>query len=806
MIASFLRMIRAGLSSFFSSGVEDSFRLRALTLAGLWTGAMGLAWVGGDLGYCLAGGVLGTVGHWFSFKMRNRPSRLRPLIIAVSVIALSVYLRDDMVKSLNGDWVPLGQYLVLVSGLAAFDVRTRGGLYTGLILSGMVLFFASQQAFDNSFGVFVVGFVVVILAFLVLTFLEDMIRSAQIYWTKNQVATLVYWTGAICAMFLLAGLAFWVLPRGETRLAASRQLAVLPYSESDIRGPQSLQQIEPGSGSLSDTSPRNFTGETSGAGGSDDLRGDGFGSKGETGEASGIDSLEGEGSGPESEAGIRAEDFTDQPQQSAPESVSPVYTADSGVDLNPNPPQATASGGQSQPALRDNKGENGEDPVVFHVRSNVASYWRGLVMEEYENGKWFVSNLNNKMIESASAKGTWYNLENDFSNANTNYHQTFFLRGNDELPMVTGYRALQVTVNNEQTDSALLASGASYRVISSLPKHTPDRLRWDTSVGLSPELTLLPNDLEQELSNLAQDIVAGSLSDFEKMGRIISYLNAETNLVQSEQTGLGSLATLDEFLFQGAPGNVLDYATATVMLARASDMPARLAVGYLPGVKDPLTGTYRVRRSDLHAWAEVRFDQNGWVPFDGSPRGEFSYGQRPTAGLAKLFTSGAGDRLYAGLKEGPQEVFQTLLNSLPGPVLPVLTPIIAAVLLIWRWFRFRSHRQSNGPGRRRLSYGVIPGEGRREMKKLYAEVERLIRRHVGTPRADWQTTGDYASLASKHSPEIDNQITWFTQAIWQATYRSGDLDQGILANGRQRLALLKKAFKVSRGQKASVQS
>ena len=221
MIAPFLRIIRAGLSSFFSSGVEDSFRLRALTLAGLWTGAMGLAWVGGDLGYCLAGGVLGTVGHWFSFKMRNRPSRLRPLIIAVSVIALSVYLRDDMVKSLNGDWVPLGQYLVLVSGLAAFDVRTRGGLYTGLILSGMVLFFASQQAFDNSFGVFVVGFVVVILAFLVLTFLEDMIRSAQIYWTKNQVATLVYWTVAICAMFLLAGLAFLVLPRGWTRRAAS---------------------------------------------------------------------------------------------------------------------------------------------------------------------------------------------------------------------------------------------------------------------------------------------------------------------------------------------------------------------------------------------------------------------------------------------------------------------------------------------------------------------------------------------------------------------------------------------------------
>ena len=103
-------------------------------------------------------------------------------------------------------------------------------------------------------------------------------------------------------------------------------------------------------------------------------------------------------------------------------------------------------------------------------------------MEEFEGGQWFVSNLNNKMIESTSNKGTWYNLENDFSNANVNYHQTFFLRGNDDLPMVTGYRSLQVMVNDEQTDDALLASGASYRVISSVPEHTPEPSPFKPSV------------------------------------------------------------------------------------------------------------------------------------------------------------------------------------------------------------------------------------------------------------------------------------------------------------------------------------
>ena len=183
-----------------------------------------------------------------------------------------------------------------------------------------------------------------------------------------------------------------------------------------------------------------------------------------------------------------------------------------------------------------------------------------------------------------------------------------------------------------------------------------------------PLLIVLPQGMEQQLSDLAQEIVAGSPSDFEKLGRIISYLNSKTELLPANGTGLRSAATIEEFLFRGAPGSVVDYATATVMLARAADMPSRMAVGYLPGVRDPLTGTYRVSESDRHAWAEVRFNQNGWVPFDGAPRGEFAFARRPEAGLANLFSSTAGDQLYSGLKEGPKEVFQTLMNALPGPV------------------------------------------------------------------------------------------------------------------------------------------
>ena len=49
-------------------------------------------------------------------------------------------------------------------------------------------------------------------------------------------------------------------------------------------------------------------------------------------------------------------------------------------------------------------------------------------------------------------------------------------------------------------------------------------------------------------------------------------------------------------------------------------------------------------------------------------------------------------------------------------------------------------------------------------------------------------------LTADRSQEINEHLAWFTQAIWLANYRSGDLNPGLVTEGRNRLALLKKAF------------
>ena len=169
------------LKRAFSPRVEDSVRLRVLGMVSLWLAAAGLVWAGGSLWMTLGGAALGALGYGVSWQRRRHKSRVWPLLIASLIIALAFVMRSQVLEAFTGNWLPLGQFLVLVQALSSFDVRTRGGLYTALLLSGVVLFFASQQAFDGTFGVCLIGFVVLLLAFLSVSFLEDGARAAQVY-------------------------------------------------------------------------------------------------------------------------------------------------------------------------------------------------------------------------------------------------------------------------------------------------------------------------------------------------------------------------------------------------------------------------------------------------------------------------------------------------------------------------------------------------------------------------------------------------------------------------------------------------
>jgi transglutaminase-like putative cysteine protease len=97
---------------------------------------------------------------------------------------------------------------------------------------------------------------------------------------------------------------------------------------------------------------------------------------------------------------------------------------------------------------------------------------------------------------------------------------------------------------------------------------------------------------------------------------------------QTDVRGLcGSQQVVDCFLTTKR-GYCEYFATAMVMLLRTHEIPARIAMGYLPG-RELEDGTFEVDRGAAHAWVEVYFPGYGWVPFDPTP-GNQANGQAPT--------------------------------------------------------------------------------------------------------------------------------------------------------------------------------
>ena len=73
---------------------------------------------------------------------------------------------------------------------------------------------------------------------------------------------------------------------------------------------------------------------------------------------------------------------------------------------------------------------------------------------------------------------------------------------------------------------------------------------------------------------------------------------------------------VDYFLFDLQRGYCDYYASAMVVLARASGLPARLVTGYAGGTWEAQAAQFTVTEANAHSWAEVYFPGYGWIPFE----------------------------------------------------------------------------------------------------------------------------------------------------------------------------------------------
>jgi len=126
---------------------------------------------------------------------------------------------------------------------------------------------------------------------------------------------------------------------------------------------------------------------------------------------------------------------------------------------------------------------------------------------------------------------------------------------------------------------------------------------------------------ETEVRAVLDKITDDNDSALEVARKIQAYLRGAQftySLELADQAADGNLSDepLARFL-ETKRGYCVQFASAMVMLSRAAGIPARMAVGFLPGSID---GDDRVVRvSDAHAWPELYFPRLGWVRFEPTP-------------------------------------------------------------------------------------------------------------------------------------------------------------------------------------------
>jgi transglutaminase-like putative cysteine protease len=137
------------------------------------------------------------------------------------------------------------------------------------------------------------------------------------------------------------------------------------------------------------------------------------------------------------------------------------------------------------------------------------------------------------------------------------------------------------------------------------------------------KLGSLPDDLRRIMDSpyartyrLAQQLAAGQGTTYDVVRNVERHL--QRGYTYDERPPARRIP-LDAFLFQDKIGYCQQFSGAMALLLRMNGIPARVASGFAPGLKDPTTKEFRVRDLDAHSWVEVWFEGIGWVPFDPTP-------------------------------------------------------------------------------------------------------------------------------------------------------------------------------------------
>lgn len=129
------------------------------------------------------------------------------------------------------------------------------------------------------------------------------------------------------------------------------------------------------------------------------------------------------------------------------------------------------------------------------------------------------------------------------------------------------------------------------------------------------EYVQVPPSISERVRNLSLEITGGFDTPYEKARAIEVYLKLHYAYDLDFEPAPAGWEPNDWFLFEAKEGICGNFSSAFVVLARASDIPSRLAAGYFVRSGE---GQQVIYADQAHAWGEVGFEGLGWVAFDAT--------------------------------------------------------------------------------------------------------------------------------------------------------------------------------------------
>lgn len=182
-------------------------------------------------------------------------------------------------------------------------------------------------------------------------------------------------------------------------------------------------------------------------------------------------------------------------------------------------------------------------------------------------------------------------------------------------------------------------AGMKYQVSSLIVRPTAEQLAKapPPDSKLQEEYTAVPRTLPGLVASEARRVTAGAENNYERAVELQDWFARSGEFTYDTEVSAGTGAKAVERFLTAKEGFCVHFAFTMAAMARTLEIPARVAVGYVPGAAEA-DGSWSVGIKDAHAWPELYFEGVGWTRFEPTP----SRGSTPAYAQPE-FPSGSTD-------------------------------------------------------------------------------------------------------------------------------------------------------------------